>query len=156
MIQGKNEHAQFVYSSLVTVDIIVHPCTVDTISYNTTMPLKNKDLFKKVEGIPMILIDELTSSKSTQVISILDRFIKGTSLSMCDYVDFKIEKVFRGKSLLPPSAWSNLISIDKFGNLKIIQFSKHIDGYNLFVSPFNGKKWLSLPSPIASITLTTK
>ena len=81
MIQGKNEHAQFVYSSFVTVDIITHPCTVDTVTLNTTIPSKNKDLYKKVNGILIIEIDEQTSSKPSQIINVLDRF-------MCDYVDF--------------------------------------------------------------------
>jgi hypothetical protein len=108
-----------------------------------------------VDGIPVIVIDEQTSSKPSQVINILDRFVKGTSLNLCDYIDFKIEKVLKGKSLLPPSAWSSLISIDSFGDLKIIDFKKPVDNYNVFVSPFNGKKWISLPRQIASITLTS-
>ena len=74
---------------------------------------------------------------------------------MCDYTDFKIEKVLKGTALLASSAWSNLFKIDSLGNLKILDFSKPVSDYNVFVSPFNGKIWLSLPTPIASLTLTS-
>jgi hypothetical protein len=139
----------------VTVDVITHPCTVDTISYNTTVPSASSALFKLENGIPIISINEPTSSKPFQTINVYDRFVKGTTLSMCDYVDFKIEKVLKGSAILPSSAWSSLFSIDNLGNLKIRDFSKSVTDYKVFVSPFNGKIWMSLPRPLASITLTS-
>ena len=103
----------------MTVDIVVHPCSIDTISYNTTMPSVNSAYFKITRSIPKIRINEPTSLKPSLSLKIADRFVKSTSLNMCDYTDFKIEKVMKGTALLASSAWSNLFKIDSLGNLKI-------------------------------------
>jgi hypothetical protein len=76
------------------------------------MPSTQSALFQKVSGIPMISINEPVSSKPKIIVNIKDRFVKGTTLNMCDFVDFKIEKVLKGTSLVLPTTWSNLFSID--------------------------------------------
>ena len=143
------------YSNVVTVDVVVDPCTIDTVSYNTSMPSQNSAYYKMTSNIPRIYINEATSTKPSLTLNIADRFVKATTLNMCDYTDFKIEKVLAGTALLTPSTWANLFSIDSFGNFKVKDFSKPVSDYKVYVSPYNEKIWLSLPSPIALLTLSS-
>ena len=71
-------------------------------------------------------------------INIADRFLKGTTLNMCDFVDFKIERVLMGKKIISQKDWSPMFTIDSLGNFSILDFSKPISNYLVFVTPYNG------------------
>ena len=118
------------------------------------MPSQNSAYFKITNNIPKIKINEATSRKPGITLNIADRFVKATTLNMCDYTDFKIEKVLKGTALLTSTTWSNLFSIDSIGNFKVKDFSKPVSDYKVFISPYNGWIWFSLPTPIAFLTLS--
>lgn len=52
----------------------------DSVSYNAAMPSTNSVYFKFVNGIPILTVNEITSSKQSLTLNIKDRFIMGSTL----------------------------------------------------------------------------